>query len=159
MSNKQYPLDPSTKNTPLKLEEVDTFILFGEKYFKDPRSIEHLLNRIQATIKENRRRIIELQSDYDKLKNANKVQGHPMQKALDSLKQLTPEEKKQLLDRNYLDELEKLKSKEEIAERTRVAAVSETNRMRLSFSKMLKDPEVPQDVRDKIQAILDINKI
>lgn len=160
MSSKEqgYNSDPSTKNAPLRLDEVEAYLLSGAKLFKDPSTITHFLNRVAATLKEHRRRIIDLQQDVDRLKIRKQEESHPVARALEALEALSEEDKRKLLDINYLDALDQLKEKEEVAERTRVATISETNRMRMSFSKLIQDPTIPTEIRNKIKSILDISK-
>lgn len=156
MSKNGYNADQSLKNTPLRLDELEAYILAGSKIFKSPENISHFLQRVEATLKENRRRMIDLQNDVDKMKQKKREENHPIARALDALNALSDEDKKKILDLNYLSAVEKLKEKELLAERTRIASVSETNRMRLSFSKLSQDPTIPLEVREKIKSILEI---
>lgn len=156
MSKNGYNADQSLKNTPLRLDELEAYILAGSKIFKSPENITHFLQRVEATLKENRRRMIDLQNDVDKMKQKKREENHPIARALDALNALSDEDKKKILDINYLSAVEKLKEKELLAERTRIASVSETNRMRLSFSKLSQDPTIPLEIREKIKSILEI---
>jgi len=160
MSSKEqgYNSDPSTKNAPLRLDEVEAYLLSGAKLFKDPNTITHFVNRVSATLKEHRRRSVALRDVVERLKIKKRQGAHPVARALESLESLSEEDKRKLLDINYLAALDQLKEKEEVAERTRVATISETNRMRMAFSKLIQDPTIPADVRNKIKTILDIAK-
>jgi hypothetical protein len=153
--NEIYNTDASMRNTPLRLDEVEALTLSGGKVFKDTNVSLHFLSRVSATLKEHRRKLVDFQLDIDRMKIKRSEENHPLTKAINALEALTPEQRKQLLDSGYITAVEQLKEKEELAERARLASLSETNRMRMSFSKLLSDPEVPQDVRVKIKAVID----
>ena len=153
--NEIYNTDASMRNTPLRLDEVETLTLTGGKVFKDANIALHFLSRVTATIKEHRRKMVDFQLDIDRMKTKRSEENHPLTKAINALEALTPEQKKQLLDSGYIAAVEQLKEKEDLAERTRLASLSETNRMRMSFSKLLQDPEVSQEMRVKIKTIID----
>ena len=153
--NEIYNTDASMRNTPLRLDEVEALTLTGGKVFKDANIALHFLSRVTATIKEHRRKMVDFQLDIDRMKTKRSEENHPLTKAINALEALTPEQKKQLLDSGYIAAVEQLKEKEDLAERTRLASLSETNRMRMAFSKLLQDPEVSQEMRVKIKTIID----
>ncbi|MFM7088809.1 MAG: hypothetical protein ACKOW9_04765 [Candidatus Paceibacterota bacterium] len=147
-----YVSDPNIKDKPLRLDEVDALILSNG--LTDISDVPHLLSRVSATIKEQRRRMAELQRDIELLAMKKASSDHPIQRALDALNEMNDDEKRVLLDQQYLAVLDKLTNEKEAAERARLAFISESNRVRFLLTQVIFDESISKDVRKKLEVLL-----
>ena len=147
-----YVSDPSIKDKPLRLDEVDALIISNA--LTDLNDVPHLLSRVSATIKEQRRRMAELQRDIELLAVKKSSDEHPLQRAINAINDMSDDEKRFLLDQQYLAVLEELNKERESAERARLAYISESNRVRYLLTQLIGDSSVPSEIRYKIETLL-----
>lgn len=142
-------------NRPLRLDEVEALILDGGRlFFKDRGRVVHLLERMAATIKDHGRRMSELHDDVDRIR-AERAEGeHPLAKASAALAELDLEQQAVLLDANYIAALEQVQEDRAQAERMRLLAVNDLNRVRMLLAGLISDPAVTSNTREKIEALL-----
>ena len=150
----EYDRNPASTHKPITREDLEFLLNNGLKTLKDEKNSQHLLTRMLATIKESKKRISDLQLQQEKDRLVENANDHPVTKALEVISQLTDEQKIQVLDAGYLTEMAKLRSAQESADRTRIAAISLNNRNRLDLSKVVDDPSLPENLREVINQIL-----
>lgn len=147
-----YKADPATRDTPLRLDEVEAFALAGS--VRSPEQVAHFMNRVAATIKEQRRRMAELQRDVEVMALDRAGREHPMARAIAAIEELSDDERRQLLDQRFLAAMEGLQAERDLLERARLAMVSESNRARFAVAQLLDDPEATPSLRAKLELIL-----
>jgi predicted DNA-binding protein (UPF0251 family) len=146
-----YDITPATRHVPLRLDEVEALQLNGARQIsRDEAAIIHFLSRVAATLKDNRKRLADLQSEMDRTAIRKSDSEHPMTRALKAISELDDEGRRQLLDIHYLaavDEAERFAGE---AEKAQIAAINEMNRARFALNELLADPLIPADIRDRI---------
>jgi hypothetical protein len=147
-----YQADAATRETPLRLDEVEALGLSSS--VRSPEQIAHLLSRVGATIKEQRRRMAELQRDVETMALRKAQDDHPMSRALAAIAELSEDELRQLLDVRYLSAMEDLVKERANLERARTLMVSESNRARFALARLLEDPDLGDGVRQRVEATL-----
>lgn len=147
-----YQADPATRQTPVRLDELEALSLSVGDLSSEQAA--HLVSRVMATIKEQRRRMAELQTEIEKMAVRNAGQQHPIQKALDAISALDSEQLASVLDVGYLAAVEELEKEKLEGEKTRIGMQSETNRTRFALAQLLEDPELTVPLRERLQQIL-----
>jgi hypothetical protein len=147
-----YNADPATRETPLRLDEVEAFTIAGS--VRSPEQIAHFMSRVAATIKEQRRRMAELQRDVEVMALERAGREHPMARAIAAMEELTDDERRQLLDQRYLAAMEALQAERDLLERARLAMVSESTRARFAVALLLDDPETSPALKAKLEQVL-----
>lgn len=147
-----YSADPATRETPLRLDEVEAFALAGT--VRSPEQITHFMGRVAATIKEQRRRMAELQRDVEVMALERAGKEHPMARAIAAMEELSEDERRQLLDQRFLAAMEEVRSERDLLERARLAMISESNRSRFAVAQLLDDPDTTPAMRAKLEQIL-----
>lgn len=147
-----YEADPATRQTPVRLDELEALSmtvgdLSGEQS-------AHLVSRVMATIKEQRRRMAEIQSEFEKMAVRQADERHPVQRALDAIASLDESQLATVLDASYLAAVDELEKEKLEAEKSRIGLHSETNRTRFALAQLLEDPELTPALRTKLQQIL-----
>ena len=137
----------------MRLDELEVLALsVGDL---DAEQAAHLVSRVTATVKEQRRRMAELQTDVEKLAVREASSAHPVQRALDALAGLGPDQLAQVLDARYLEAVDRLEGERCEAERARIAMLSESNRARFALAQLLGDENLDVSVRARLEAILE----
>jgi len=149
----EYSADPSMKDSPLRFDEVELYILQGVKSFKESKNIIHLLSRMLATLREQRNQNQEYLKSIDQIRSQLLVENEPFKIVAKNLPLLTKEEGKSLLDRGYLSALEDLESTKERVLRTQLAVQSEGNRIKLILNKVYNDPDLPEHLKDLLKPL------
>lgn len=147
-----YKADTATKDVPLRLDEVEALALSG--VVRDPAEVTHLLSRVAATIKEQRRRMGEMQRDLEITLLKRSDAEHPSARAAAALEELGEDGRRQFLDQGYLVALERVEGEQRELERARVAMISESNRARFALASVLEDLDATDPVRARIEAVL-----
>jgi len=142
-------------NRPLRLDEVEALILDGGRlFFKDRERVVHLLERMAATIKDHGRRMSELHDDVDRIR-AERAEGeHPLARASAALAELDLEQQAVLLDANYIAALEQVQDDRAQAERMRLLAVNDLNRVRMLLAGLISDTALTSETQEKIKTLL-----
>lgn len=144
-----------SSNRPLRLDEVEALILDGGRLFsKDRDRVVHLLERMAATIKDHGRRMSELHDDVDRIRAERAENDHPLARASAALAELDLEQQATLLDANYIAALELVQQDQAQAERMRLLAVNDINRVRMLLAGLAEDPALTDDIRSKLQLLL-----
>lgn len=155
--NNRPPYDDAeaAASRPLRLDEVEAFILDGGRLFeRDKGRVVHLLHRVAATIRDHHRRYTELHDDVDRIRSRQEDRSHPMVRATEAIAALSPEEQRQLLDINYLAAVDRLEQEQATTERARLLAVNDINRVKVLVASLLSDPALPVDARGRLESLL-----
>jgi len=155
MKKKQssYNSDPGLVNIPLRVDEVESLALSAGDLQSE--EVRHLLTRALISLKEQRRRINELQNDVEKIATQNALVGHPMQISIDFLNRLTPDEMIGVLDARYLKSLNELDKEKENYEQQKLLLYSEINRVKFILSTILENPNYPVELKENLKNIID----
>jgi hypothetical protein len=150
-----YDITPATRHVPLRLDEIEALQLNGARQIaRDEASVIHLLSRVAATLKENRKRLADLQSEMDRTVMRQSDAEHPMTRALKAIAELDDAGRRQLLDIHYLAAVEEAERFAGEAEKAQIAAINEMNRARFALNELLADPLIPGEVRSRIELAL-----
>jgi hypothetical protein len=143
------------REVPLRLDELETLINEdGRRLAGDKEAVQTFLYRVNATVKELQNQIKSLTFEMEKIRSAHGVGEHPVQRALNAINELTPDQQKEILDRNYVKAVEELEAEKQDLMLTRTAAKSQANRVKLMLGQLLHE-DMPQASRLKIQEMLD----
>jgi hypothetical protein len=150
--NDGYDTSADTANVALSTEEVDRLLVTDGVFFtRDPRRVVHLLSRVRATQQRHQETLRGLHRDIAVLTEADR---HPLQKAVDALLALTPEQRKMVLNVQENAHLAELEQETARASRARAAAASDANRVRFAVSKALAHPGLPAEVDALLRDLL-----
>lgn len=148
----RYEPNAATSAMPLRLDEVEALQLAGVgSLARDENAIAHLLGRVAATIKEQRRLLSELQTELEHALRVRAEDDHPMQRALRALNELDDDGRARVLDIHYLAALDEAERHGREAEAAKIVAVSEANRVRFALSRLLADPMLSPELRGRIE--------
>jgi hypothetical protein len=148
-----YNSDITLQNVPLRVDEIENLsITIGELSADE---LRHLLSRILVSMKEQRKKINDLQYEVEKFASQNSLVGHPMQISIDVLNKLTPAELDGVLDARYLKSLSELDSEKENMEQQRLLLYSEVNRVKFILATILNDSNYSEDLKDRLKSILE----
>jgi hypothetical protein len=146
-----YDTSPAQRDTALRADEVEALILNGGAVFaKDQTALVHLLHRVAATLRDQRERLARLQADVDRIRSDRADARLPMTRAMEALNELNVDEQRQLLDRRFVAEVEKLRDAQQRTELEQAAARNEVNRVRLILAELLNDPAVDPGTRQRV---------
>lgn len=148
------PGDGVRKHVPLRQDEVQA-LLDGDvrKLAGDKKAMVLLLNRVAATLHDTSQRVASLTMELDRLRQDRAQAAHPLQRALDAIAALDDEQKREILDRNYLSAMDQLQEEKRMAELARTAAHSATNRVRYVLGTLLQQ-DLPVEARLAVEAAL-----
>lgn len=150
-----YDDSEQAASRPLRLDEVEALLLDGGRVFSGDRDrVVHLLQRVAATLRDHHRRYTELNDAIDRIRAEQADRSHPLTRAAEAIAALSPEEQKQLLDLNYLAALDRLEEERASAERTRLLAVNDVNRVKVVVGMMLADPSTTPEVKTRLEELL-----
>lgn len=156
--NKAFNYDdrPESQHTPLRLAEIEALILNGGRVLtKEPGRVVHFLHRVANTLKEQGRHTSRLQRDVEEIRQQRSSDAHPVARAIQTISELTEEQKKIVLDEGYLLELAKLEKAQGESEMMKAAAENETNRIRMALASVLEDANVPAETKAHLRSILE----
>lgn len=150
-----YDDAPGRAREPLTADEVVALLgAGGRPVSRDPARVVHLLTRVEATLKAHARQVAGLHRDIDAIAATTRRKGTPLQVAVDALTELTEEQRAQVLDVVVATRLAELTQRIEDADRARLAARSEGNRVRFVLGQLTADPELPEAARAAVVAAL-----
>lgn len=146
-----YDDSPAQARVPLTPEELDRLLLSDGTFFAGkPARVRHLLTRVRAAYSAHTELVRHLKRDVEQITLTARSEANPVAAAASALRRLTLEEQRQLLDVRAEALIDMVRSAQEDAERVRTAAVNEANRTRFALAKVMDDPQVPADVRQKL---------
>jgi len=150
-----YDDSEAMAHAPLTAEDLDTLLRSDGSFFtQDARRVRHLLTRVRAAFGTHRDQLRSLQRDVELMHADARRKASPLAGALDALRRLSAAEQRQVYDirtGQVLDDLEQARAD---AERVKLAAQSEANRVRFVLAKVLADASVPAEVRRTVQDAL-----
>lgn len=117
--------------TKLTLDELEALLLNnGSIIRKHPGNLNNFIKRVIKSFISYQETIIQLNRDVATMKTMSESNLHPVDRAMQSLESLTPEQTEQVLDHNYTKELFKLNKALEDNELMRLGYINESNRVR-----------------------------
>lgn len=129
--------------TRLTLDELEALLLNnGSIIRKHPGNLSNFIKRVINSFVSHQETIIQLNRDVATLKTTSASNLHPVDRALQSLENLTPEQIEQVLDHNYAKELHKLSKSLEDNELMRLGYINESNRVRGVLLDFLKNADL-----------------
>ena len=151
-----YDDSESAASRPLRIDEVEALILDGGRLFvRDRDLVLHLLERVASTIRDHRRQIMDLHDDVDRIRAQRAETDHPLTRDAAALAVLDPEDQKKLLDSNYTAAVESLDAERSRAERMKLLAGNDINRVKSLLGTLALDPTLAPEARQRIQDVLD----
>lgn len=150
-----YDDSPPARERPLQLDEVEALILNGGQVLVDkPGRIPHFLGRVAASLRDHRERLARLQADVDRIRVDKDRQRQPVVRAMDALNALDAQQQRQLLDANYLAEMDRLATAREQAELAKAAARNDLSRTQLVLAELAADEQLDAAARTRVAAAL-----
>lgn len=129
--------------TRLTLDELEALLLNnGSIIRKHPGNLSNFIKRVIRSFVSHQETIIQLNRDMATLKAMSESNLHPVDRALQSLGNLTPEQTEQVLDHNYTKELSKLSKAMADNELMRLGYSNESNRVRGVLLDFLKNSDL-----------------
>lgn len=150
-----YIPDPSTRETPLAIEEIESLIAGGGRDLTKGRTIGHFLTRVWHTIRMYQERLNDLSKDVDRLAARQAVQPGlaTTLNPRDAVQFLSLEEKAELADKTTRDYLARLHKILVNTERERAHITRYANALQVAVVGLLEDPLVPQNVKAALTSI------
>jgi hypothetical protein len=133
--------------------EVREAIASARTLSKDPARLLLLLERMLTTIDLHGRRVQGLRDSMEALMESRKPSG-VIEDVLEELRKLGPEKREEVLGFHVTERIALAEKAEADALRAKTAARSETNRARFALAKVANDPEIPANVRARVQEVL-----
>ena len=121
---------------------------------RDTDALRHLMGRVIATLRGHQRDMRQLRADIDRISMESKSGKTPLAAAVTALGKLSVEEQRQVLDVHASALLAELRASTAEARRVKLAATSESNRVRLVLGRVLEDPDMAPAVRERIESAL-----
>lgn len=157
MAGREYDASPALADVPIHLEDVEMLLAAqGKPIGKDPAKVNHLLQRVAAALRLHRREITQLKRDVEQLTIAQSQRRNPMGAAVEALRNLSPEERDQIMDAHWKERFAAVEEAQKATERAQVAARSEANRNRFTLAQVIADERLPEDLRAKLTQALGV---
>lgn len=152
-----YDTDPRLVHVPLEPETVEALLLTdGSALVSSPGRVRHLLSRVRAAFVAHQERVRSMQRDVELMRStAARNSQDPVTAALEALARCSPEQQRLVFDRRAQVMVATVEHANTVADAARVAAASETNRARLVLASVLSVPDLPEQVRQQVQAALE----
>ena len=96
----------------------------------------------------------ELHDDVDRIRAQRAENDHPMARAASALADLDHEQQAQILDANYISAVERLQLEQNAAEKLRLLAVNDVNRVRLLVATFASDGSLSSEMKEKLESLL-----
>jgi hypothetical protein len=144
-----YIPDPSNRDSPLSIEEVEALIARGGRDLSKGRTLTHFLNRVWHTIRMYQGKINDLNKDIDRI---SLRQGAPAGFATtlnprDAVQFLSLEERSELAEKTMREYMSRLHKVLTGLERERETSTRYANALHFAIIGLLDDPGIPPELR------------
>lgn len=146
-----YNDDPSLRDVPIHLSELEEFAHDPRPVVRDARKLSHLLGRAVATVVNQKNQIRQLQTDVNAIRFSSERMGAATTLSpRDAVRYLSPAELEQVVKGTHQHVLAQANRAKVQAEEQLKAAVSAQARVRLAVLDIVEDVSVPADVRQRL---------
>lgn len=142
---------------PLTLDEIEGLVASdGAPLRRNPRTLSHFLTRVQATSVHHIDQMQRAHAEVEHLRSKarGRVGASTTLSPLDAVRYLTDEQRAALFDGLQRDSYEATTRARKEAEDAAAEARKSASLIKLKFMVLAEDPDVPQQVREKIVAAL-----
>lgn len=151
---KAYDDSDKAAERELTKEEIE-FVKENKRHFlKDPTKIMHFVGRALVTVRVFERRVSDSRESLEALRAQQSNSNHPVENALQMLRNLSEEEKEQIFNYHVKERVATAEKALKDANRAQIGAKSEANRVRFSLGKLVNDPSLPDNVRKTLEDVL-----
>ena len=149
-----YVPDPSTARQPLRTTDVEELLSDASAFGKEATKVEHLAQRIKATIEAHRSQIQALNRDLQEVRAATGRNGvATTMSPRDAVRYLSPQELSSIVDAVGRNILATANDTKRAADQALRAASEERAKMNLALLAILEDPALPDALRSKAEAL------
>jgi hypothetical protein len=151
----EYSADPSLRDVPLQLSELEAYAADPAAFVKDARKVPHLLARVTATVQLYKSQIQSLNRDVQDMQlRRDRVGAATTMSPRDAVKFLSPQELSLIVGGTAKHMLDHAQRVQLAAEQARRDATTEWSRARFTLLGALEDPALPPELRARLEAAL-----